>query len=130
MVIKIPICIRDIERKAINMEYSSMEEYKADVDLMFKNCIMYNIGIEGKWFRDEAQRQQNIWKDNIWSPAKVAHEREMTKRREKLRNAGLALAGAEASVKTTTAKENKEKNEKKRKHEIILAQQKRAKLAS
>jgi len=56
MVVKIPICIRDIKRKAINMEYSSMEEYKTDVDLMFKNCIMYNIGVEGIWFRDEAQR--------------------------------------------------------------------------
>jgi len=54
---------------------------------------------------------------------RVEHEREMTKRREKLRNAGLALVDAEESAKVNTAKENKEKNENKRKHEIILAQQ-------
>jgi len=128
MVIKIPICIRDIEKKAINMEYSKLEEYKADVDLMFKNCIMYNIGLEGKWFRDEALRQQNIWKDQVWSRATVEHKREMTKRKEKLMNAGLALVSAKTSAKKTSTEE--ENTGKKRKHEIMLAQKEtRAKLA-
>lgn len=127
MVIKIPICIRDIEKKAINMEYTSLDEYKADVDLMFKNCIMYNIGLEGKWFRDEALRQQQIWKDQVWSRAKKEHEREMAKRREKLIKAGLALVSSKKSVQANTKEEN---NGKKRKHEIMLAQKEtRAKLA-
>ena len=43
-VIQKPICIRDIEDKAMNDEYRSFEEYRDDVLLMFQNCIIYNIG--------------------------------------------------------------------------------------
>ena len=64
-VIKDPICISIIERKAAEMEYKHLSEFERDVRLMFHNCIVFNNTREGKWFRDEAKRQKRAWEQKI-----------------------------------------------------------------
>lgn len=64
-VIKDPICISIIERKAAEMEYKHLSEFERDVRLMFHNCIVFNNTREGKWFQDEAKRQKRAWEQKI-----------------------------------------------------------------
>lgn len=114
-VIKKPMCIRVIESKASNLEYSTMSDYKSDVLLMYNNCITYNIGENGQWFRTEARRQQKVWKAEICKKAEAYLQTEMTKRKKALRK---------ASTSSSVSAANAEVNEKKRKHEVLLAQKK------
>lgn len=52
--IKEPICLSDMYDK----QYAHLNEWKSDVLLMFQNCVQYNKGAGGKWFRGEANRQK------------------------------------------------------------------------
>ena len=46
---------------------------------MFKNCIDYNRGNAGQWFRGEANRQNKVFKDEILPQAKRFYQKEVTK---------------------------------------------------
>lgn len=79
-LIKKPICLSQIEKKAIELQYASMSKFESDVQLMFSNCIRYNTGPQGQWFRGEARRQQKKWKESIMKNAKEMYNVEMKKR--------------------------------------------------
>ena len=79
-LIKKPICLSQIEKKAIDLQYTSMSKFENDVQLMFSNCIRYNTGPQGQWFRGEARRQQKKWKEIIMKNAKEMYNVEMKKR--------------------------------------------------
>lgn len=55
-VITKPMCIGTMEQKVARNEYQSISDWEQDVKLMYKNCIDYNRGNAGQWFRTEAQR--------------------------------------------------------------------------
>jgi hypothetical protein len=55
-VITKPMCIVTMEQKVARNEYTSISNWEQDVKLMYKNCIDYNRGNAGQWFRTEAQR--------------------------------------------------------------------------
>ncbi len=80
-LIKQPICLSEIEKKAIDLQYSSLSKFEKDVQLMFSNCIRYNTGPQGQWFRGEARRQQKKWKESIMKNAKEMYTVEMSKRK-------------------------------------------------
>lgn len=111
-VIRHPMCIRNIEEKATNQLYNSLSQYEGDVQLMFNNCVKYNIGDAGQWFRNEARRQEKKWKGEILSQMQKLYKDEMKKRQMQLDNSMTALP-----------KEPNKIDEEKKK-EILLAQQK------
>ena len=82
-VIKKPMCISSMEIRVDNSVYSSMDDWEKDVKLMFKNCIDYNRGASGQWFRTEANRQQTIFKKEIFPKAKIEYQKEVLKRNPK-----------------------------------------------
>jgi hypothetical protein len=55
-VITKPMCIVTMEQRVARNEYISISNWEQDVKLMYKNCIDYNRGNAGQWFRTEAQR--------------------------------------------------------------------------
>jgi hypothetical protein len=69
-----------MENKIDNSVYNSLQDWEADVRLMFKNCVDYNRGVSGKWFRDEAGRQLKILKDEILPQAKKLYMVEIQRR--------------------------------------------------
>jgi hypothetical protein len=79
-VIKKPMSISTMETKIENNVYNSIEEWSADVKLMFKNCADYNRGKAGQWFRGEAGRQLKVFKDEIVPQAKRLYQAEVKKR--------------------------------------------------
>jgi bromodomain-containing protein 7/9 len=104
-VIKKMMCIRIIEEKAINLKYDNLDQYETDVQLMFQNCIKYNVGKDGSWFRSEARRQQKKWRDEILTQAKDIYREEMEKRKKQLDNVTLSSVTQSAKV----LEENKKK---------------------
>lgn len=86
-VIKEPMCIRTIEDKCEEMAYNHLSEYERDTKLMFSNCIRYNVGPEGSWFRGEARRQEKLWRDEILTQARDLYRKETAKRRKQLERA-------------------------------------------
>lgn len=74
-VIQKPMCVKQME----NTEYLSIQDWDRDVQLMFRNCIAYNSGNAGQWFRGEARRQHKVFKDDIYPQAKQLFETESTK---------------------------------------------------
>lgn len=110
-LIKKPMCIRTIEEKVGAGKYLKLSEYEDDVLLMFENCITYNIGKEGQWFRGEAKRQRKAWREEILGQASAWLKAEGVKRKK-------ALLRAEA-----------DKVDKKRKRDEMLKQEKEAKEA-
>ena len=114
-VIKNPMCIRTIEEKALNLRYDTLGKYEIDVQLMFQNCIKYNIGKEGNWFRGEARRQQKKWKDEILSQSKDGYNREMKKRRTQLENA----LDAQTSAASKALEESKKKEIMEKQRELL-----------
>lgn len=79
-VIKKPMCIHEMEEKVRRNEYNSLSTWEADVRLMFKNCIDYNRGKAGQWFRGEANRQSKVFQDEILKQAKTFYQQEIAKR--------------------------------------------------
>lgn len=65
-VINQPMCILTMEEKADAAKYRNLKEFEDDVRLMFDNCIKYNnTGKSGRWYRNEAKRQEKIWEESI-----------------------------------------------------------------
>ena len=60
------------------------------VELMYQNCITYNIGKEGQWFRGEARRQNKLWRHEILKQAKGLWTSKMGKRKRALDRAEKA----------------------------------------
>jgi len=79
-VIKKPISISTMETKVEKNAYFSIDDWSSDVQLMFKNCIDYNKGAAGQWFRGEAGRQSKVFKDEIVPQAHKLYEAEVKKR--------------------------------------------------
>jgi hypothetical protein len=79
-IIKKPMSISTMENKIENNQYSSIDQWDADVRLMFKNCVDYNRGEAGQWFRGEAKRQLNVFKDEILPQAQNLFRIELQKR--------------------------------------------------
>ena len=79
-VIKKPMSISTMESKVDNHVYISIEDWSSDVKLMFKNCIDYNQGAAGQWFRGEAARQSKVFKDEIVPQAHRLYQVEVKKR--------------------------------------------------
>jgi hypothetical protein len=67
---KKPMSVSTMESKIDNNVYNSIEEWNSDVRLQFKNCVDYNRGKAGQWFRVEANRQLKVFKDEILPQAK------------------------------------------------------------
>ena len=106
-VIKEPMCIRTIEDKAEEMEYDHLSEYERDVRLLFANCIKYNIGKDGTWFRGEARRQEKVWKEDILSQARELYKKETAKRRKQLERADQQDEAKKKKAASETAEERK-----------------------
>lgn len=111
-VIKEPMCIRAIEDKAEEMEYGHLSEYERDVRLMYSNCIKYNIGKDGTWFRGEARRQEKVWKDDILSQARELYKKETAKRRKQLERADQQDEAKKKKAILETAEERKRRADK------------------
>jgi len=69
-VIHEPMCLSMMEEKVANAKYSDLVEFERDVKLMFQNCITFNNGKDGQWFRNEARRQQKAFRDFTLKKAK------------------------------------------------------------
>jgi Bromodomain len=69
-----------MENKIDHNQYSSIDDWEADVRLMFKNCVDYNRGEAGQWFRGEAKRQLKVFTDEILPQAKNLFTIELQKR--------------------------------------------------
>lgn len=110
-VIKEPMCIRTIEEKAEDLEYDHLNDYERDVRLMFANCIKYNIGRDGTWFRVEARRQEKVWKDEVLPQARELFKKETTKRRKQLERADQRDE-EKLAKKVETAEERKRRADK------------------
>mmetsp|Transcript_14689 Transcript_14689/g.21672 ORF Transcript_14689/g.21672 Transcript_14689/m.21672 type:complete len:907 (+) Transcript_14689:83-2803(+) len=74
-VIQKPMCMKQM----LTTDYLTIQEWDRDVTLMFRNCIAYNTGNDGQWFRGEARRQHNVFKNDIYPQAKKIFEEESAK---------------------------------------------------
>jgi hypothetical protein len=83
-IIKQPMCISTMEQKIKKNLYHSISDWEKDVKLMFKNCIDYNRGAAGQWFRNEANRQLKIYRDEIFPKATRLYQNEIAKNNFKL----------------------------------------------
>ena len=79
-VISRPMSISTMEEKVQNSQYKDLNSWESDVKLMFKNCIEYNRGVAGQWFRGEAQRQGKVFREEIISQARRLYQTEIAKR--------------------------------------------------
>jgi Bromodomain len=79
-VIKQPMCIAMMEDKVEKNEYRGIADWETDVKLMYKNCIDYNQGAAGQWFRGEAMRQNKAFRDEIFPVARREYQNEVAKR--------------------------------------------------
>ncbi|CAB9507134.1 Bromodomain-containing protein 7 [Seminavis robusta] len=81
-VIKQPMCIMTMEKKIDDHDnmYKTLQEWEEDVKLMFQNCITYNRGAAGQWFRGEAQRQKKVHKEEILPQARILYDKEVALR--------------------------------------------------
>jgi len=82
-IIRKPMCITMMEEKNAKNMYSSLDLWQADVRLMFQNCIDYNKGNAGQWFRGEANRQSRVFKDEIFNQIKVLYATEVAPKERK-----------------------------------------------
>ena len=82
-VIRQPMSIVEMGEKVRKSQYSTIGAWEADVKLMFKNCVDYNSGSSGSWFRGQAKAQGNVFKDEILPQAKRLFHEEIVKRKER-----------------------------------------------
>ena len=98
-IIKQPMSISNMEHKLKQNQYRSVTEWENDVTLMFKNCINYNRGPAGQWFRNEANRQAKIFREEIFPKAKRLYQNEVAKR-------NFILSSTTTSSASTSGMEN------------------------
>ncbi|KAL7572389.1 hypothetical protein ACA910_021598 [Epithemia clementina (nom. ined.)] len=113
-IIKQPMCILDMEHKIDQNEYRGVDEWKQEVELMFKNCHDYNKGKAGQWFRGEALRQKKIFEDEIFPQARRLYQTEIVKRRteeEDRKRKAMAERPDISPLEKATKKRKKEKEE-------------------
>jgi len=79
-VIKRPMCIDTMEQKVHRNEYKDVLDWEQDVKLQFKNCIDYNRGNAGQWFRGECHRQGKVFREEIFPQARRLYQNEIAKR--------------------------------------------------
>jgi hypothetical protein len=79
-VIKKPVSVVEMEHKVLTNKYETVDDWEKDVKLMYKNCIDYNRGSPGEWFRGEAQRQGKVFRDEIYPQARRLYQAEVAKR--------------------------------------------------
>jgi hypothetical protein len=82
-VIAKPMCIHTMEEKMDDHDYTTLEEWEEDVKLMFHNCITYNRGAAGQWFRGEAHRQNKVFKEEVLPQARRLYQKEVALRTKK-----------------------------------------------
>jgi Bromodomain len=88
MILK-PMSIVTMERKVQKDGYGSVNDWKQDVELMFKNCVDYNRGPNGQWFRGEANRQGKVFREEIFPVARRTYQVELAKRAASAANEGV-----------------------------------------
>ena len=114
-IIKKPICILDMEEKIDMNEYKSTDEWKHQVQLMFKNCHDYNKGKAGQWFRGEALRQKKIFEEEIYPQARRLYQTEIVKRQteeeEDRKRKAMAKKPAISPLEKATKKRKKDREE-------------------
>lgn len=79
-IISKPMSMVTMEQKVANNAYNSITDWETDVKLMFKNCIDYNRGTAGQWFRGEANRQAKVFREEIFPQARRLYQNEIAKR--------------------------------------------------
>jgi len=82
-IIPKPMCIVNMEEKIDDQEYLTLKDWENDVNLMYQNCITYNKGPAGQWFRGEAQRQKNVFKDEVLPQARELYDKEVSLRTQR-----------------------------------------------
>jgi hypothetical protein len=97
-VISKPMSIVTMERKVQEDKYASVNEWKQDVELMFKNCIDYNRGANGQWFRGEAHRQGKVFREEIFPSARRSFQAELVKRAATALNEDSATTGGDLGL--------------------------------
>ena len=106
-VISKPMCILNIQKKIDSLQYVRLEDFNDDVQLMFNNCITYNIGKDNSWFRTEARRQNKIFKGVILPQARSIYK---TKTTERLKSLGKSVSDDnEEGVDTDSLKKVKKR---------------------
>jgi hypothetical protein len=111
-IIKQPMCVRTMESKLDS--YRSLQEWERDVQLMYRNCIAYNAGNAGQWFRGEARRQGNVFRKDIYPQAVKFYQSAMGKRpaleapKRKLDVAGPSNASVEPLAGMKSKKRKKD----------------------
>ena len=79
-LIKKPMSIVTMENRIENNQYHDIKAWEGDVRLMFRNCVDYNRGPTGQWFRGEAKRQLKVFTDEILPKSKALFKIEQQKR--------------------------------------------------
>lgn len=113
-IIKHPMSISTMEEKVDESSYLSVDDWRSDVHLMFRNCQEYNKGPAGKWFRDEAKRQAKVFRDEIYPQAKRLYQNEIAKRKvvvEKTTGTNVRTDGPAISPLEPSSKKRKKEKE-------------------
>lgn len=66
---------------------------------MFKNCVTYNQGDQGAWFKNEAIRQMELWKTKVYPDSRKKFKAEIEKRKKVLKQAQSADQSGSSSAK-------------------------------
>lgn len=114
-LIKKPMSIVTMENKIENNQYHDIKAFEVDVRLMFRNCVDYNRGPTGQWFRGEAKRQLKVFTDEILSKAKNLFKVEQQKRNPDEDLAALKRKREEEEEKNKLKINSLESGRKKRK---------------
>eukprot|EP00531_Pseudo-nitzschia_arenysensis_P000761 CAMPEP_0116156306 /NCGR_PEP_ID=MMETSP0329-20121206/22763_1 /TAXON_ID=697910 /ORGANISM="Pseudo-nitzschia arenysensis, Strain B593" /LENGTH=962 /DNA_ID=CAMNT_0003653383 /DNA_START=90 /DNA_END=2978 /DNA_ORIENTATION=+ len=114
-LIKKPMSIVTMENKIDNNQYHDIKAWEGDVRLMFRNCVDYNRGPTGQWFRGEAKRQLKVFTDEILPKSKSLFKIEQQKRNPDEDLAALKRKREEEAEKNRLKIKALEPGQKKRK---------------